>query len=136
MFPSTTGFISVMAEVKDADTANPSNILTKAAFEELNGFRTAILEHEVVVNNKTGAVMKMQDVCMKILDKCQFVQDPLLFVTVIQQDWSTEIDFDEFSDDDDLREQINTGTGGYFTGNGEIIVVDTMFGGTEPEIVT
>ena len=138
MFPSTTGFISVMAEVKDADSGNPSNILTLAAFKELNEFRTRLMGHEVEVANakKETRTMKMQDVCLKIGDECSFVLDPVVFATVVNRDWSTEIDFDQFDDDEALRAQVNTGTGGFFTGNGEVIVVDTMFGGTEPATVT
>ena len=72
LFPSTTRFFSVLAT---SDTAN-SNLLTKAAFEELlrmdNAVRIFSFEYK-------GRAYSFSDLCVKSDANCKIFSSPLQF---------------------------------------------------------
>jgi hypothetical protein len=133
MFPSKGGFIGVIFEVKNPESGN---LLTLDAFKEVQKFQNELFEIEYEYENGNSAKFKFDDICVKIGQPgqqfCLFGESPLTFA----QNQFGVIDFTQFTSDSDLLTKVQSGTGGRSNGNGDIIEIDQIFGGTVPEAVT
>lgn len=61
IFPSKSGFIGIMGEVKNIDSATPGTVLTKNAFKELKVFMEEMIKVEATFRpgKKDEKLMKM-----------------------------------------------------------------------------
>jgi len=67
MFPSKTGFIGIIGEVKDIDSPTPSSLITLEPMEELKGFMDGMIAREAYYNKgkKDEELIKFKDMCQK-----------------------------------------------------------------------
>mmetsp|Transcript_18041 Transcript_18041/g.30748 ORF Transcript_18041/g.30748 Transcript_18041/m.30748 type:complete len:538 (+) Transcript_18041:285-1898(+) len=123
MFPSKGGFIGAMFEVKDPTT---QTIVTKEVLTEILSFRDAMLE--ISYEDEEGNQASIKDICVKIGQACSTGKNPLTFAT----DPQGTVNIEQFATDAELLTAVQTGKGGFYLGDGNIIQIDSVFGNTIP----
>jgi hypothetical protein len=56
MFPSTQGFMQIIAEVKNIDSGSPDNILTLEAMKDIQDFQTGLAELEMTTEKESKKI--------------------------------------------------------------------------------